>query len=51
MGQLWETRPLEFWKKAKELRASWQDTSNDNVILGQGNVYFCDWQAAFPAIR
>ncbi len=25
-GQLWETRPLEFWAKAKELRAGWQDS-------------------------
>ena len=23
-GQIWETRPLEFWEKAKELRAGWQ---------------------------
>lgn len=50
-GQIWETRPLEFWKKAKELRASWQNTGDDRVVLGQGNIYFCDWQAAFPAIR
>ena len=50
-GQIWETRPLEFWKKAKELRATWQNTQNPNVVLGQGNIYFCDWQAAFPAIR
>ena len=51
-GQIWETRPLEFWKKAKELRASWQNSiEGQDQVLGQGNIYFCDWQAAFPAIR
>ena len=51
-GQLWETRPLDFWAKAKELRASWQnDMSNPDLVVGQGNTYFCDWPSAFPAFR
>jgi benzoyl-CoA reductase subunit B len=51
-GQLYETRPLEFWAKAKELRAGWQDSiENEKKIVGQGNVYFVDWQEAFPAIK
>jgi benzoyl-CoA reductase subunit B len=50
-GQIWETRPLEFWAKAKELRAGWQDSieSKENVIL-QGGTGFVDWTVAFPAI-
>ena len=51
-GQLWETRPLDFWAKAKELRASWQDSMGDeHLVVGQGNTYFCDWPSAFPAFR
>ena len=52
-GQLWETRPLEFWKKAKELRAQWQASSGDEVsVIGQGNCYpyLIDWAACFPGI-
>ena len=47
-GQKWETRPLDFWNKAKELRAGWQKSieSKDNVV-GQGN---CNWFSAFPAV-
>ena len=48
-GQLWETRPLEFWAKAKELRANYDKSvakSNENVI-GQGNW---DWAPAYPAL-
>ncbi|MCL1805695.1 MAG: 2-hydroxyacyl-CoA dehydratase [Clostridiales bacterium] len=47
-GQLWETRPLEFWAKAKELRAGYEDSakSTSNVVA-QGN-----WELApaFPAL-
>jgi benzoyl-CoA reductase/2-hydroxyglutaryl-CoA dehydratase subunit BcrC/BadD/HgdB len=51
-GQLWETRPLDCWKKAKELRAEWQSNIDKaDKIVGQGNTYFVDWQEAFPAIR
>jgi benzoyl-CoA reductase subunit B len=50
--QVWETRPLECWAKAKELRAEWQaNIAKDDKIVGQGNTYFVDWQEAFPAIR
>jgi len=47
-GQLWETRPLEFWGKAKELRAKYEKSaeSKENIV-GQGNW---DWAPAFPAI-
>ena len=52
-GQIWETRPLEFWDKAKELRAGWQKSieSKENVV-GQGNTFDmnCDWTPAFPAL-
>ena len=50
--QIWETRPLEFWAKAKELRAGWQKSieSKENVV-GQGNTGpYCNWADAFPAI-
>jgi benzoyl-CoA reductase subunit B len=50
-GQLWETRPLEFWAKAKELRALWQKSiESKEKVVGQGNTYFVDWSTAFPAI-
>jgi benzoyl-CoA reductase subunit B len=50
-GQLWETRPLEFWNRAKELRAGWQESIEDTKkIVGEGNTGFVDWSAAFPAI-
>lgn len=52
-GQIWETRPLEFWDKAKELRAKWEKSvDKKDKVLGQGNTVFgADWQQAFPAIR
>ena len=47
-GQLWETRPLEFWAKAKELRAGWQKSiETKEKVLGQGGGA---WQNAFPAV-
>ena len=50
-GQIWETRPLEFWAKAKELRAGWQKSiESKEKVVGQGNTYMVDWSAAFPAI-
>ena len=47
-GQKWETKPLDSWNKAKELRAKWQESieSKDKVV-GQGNN---SWYTAFPAI-
>lgn len=52
-GQIWETRPLEFWAKAKELRAKWEKAvGDDDKVVGQGNTSFvADWQLAFPAVR
>jgi len=51
-GQIWETRPLEFWEKAKELRIRWEKSiGRKDIILGQGNTsFYVDWQQAFPAI-
>ena len=53
-GQIWETRPLEFWAKAKELRANWQKSiESKEKVVGQGgtfNTMNCDWTAAFPAL-
>ena len=51
-GQIWETRPLEFWAKAKELRAQWQESSSDaERVLGQGSTYDIDWAECFPAMN
>jgi len=53
-AQVWETRPLEFWDKAKELRAGWQKSiESTEKLVGQGNPYDinCDWSQAFPAIN
>jgi benzoyl-CoA reductase subunit B len=51
-GQIWETRPLEFWDKAKELREKWEkSTDHPDKIVGQGNTVFgLDWAQAFPNI-
>jgi len=53
-GQLWETRPLDFWGKAKELRAMWDNSVESQVnVIAQGNTFGtmnCDWSAAFPAL-
>ena len=52
-GQKWETRPLEFWNKAKELRSGWQKSiESKEKVVGQGNsgeLNF-DWMSAFPAL-
>ncbi len=51
-GQIWETRPLESWAKAKELRAKWQESIDDGQkTVGQGNPYWVDWQVCFPSMR
>ena len=52
-GQIWETRPLEFWGLAKELRAKWQKSiESEEKIIGQGSTgdLKCDWSSAFPAL-
>jgi len=47
-GQLWETRPLEFWGKAKELRANYEaSVKNEKSVIAQGNW---DWAPAYPAL-
>jgi benzoyl-CoA reductase subunit B len=51
-GQIWETKPLEFWTRAKELRAKWEKSSESTEsLVGQGNTSgSADWARAFPAI-
>jgi benzoyl-CoA reductase subunit B len=47
-GQIWETKPLEFWGKAKEMRAKWEKSIDDKeMVLGQGQG---EWPRAFPAL-
>ncbi|OGN94998.1 MAG: hypothetical protein A2Y89_03050 [Chloroflexi bacterium RBG_13_51_18] len=50
--QKWETKPLDVWNKAKEMRANWQKSietaSSERVLLAQGNV---QWSIGFPALR
>ena len=53
-GQLWETKPLDFWNKAKELRAGWQKSiETTEMLVGQGSTgdLKFDWTPAFPAIK
>jgi len=50
-GQIWETRPLECWAKAKELRARWQsDMVFTPKVVGHGNTFWANWQEAFPSL-
>ena len=50
--QRWETRPLEIWAKAKEIRARWDKSIEDQeVLLGQGQTGEVDWSVAFNAVR
>ncbi len=50
--QKWETRPLDIWNKAKEMRARWQKSidsaASENVLLAQGN---CWWADGFANLR
>ena len=52
--QKWETRPLESWAKAKEMRARFEqsvrDSHKEKMLLAQsgGNAV---WAFGFPAIR
>ena len=52
-GQIWETKPLEVWKLAKEIRRSYDGAiAGKDKVLGQGMSSFTmDWSSAFPAIR
>ncbi len=53
-GQRWETRPLDSWAKAKEMRAKFEkavrDSQKEHVLLAQGGMWAV-WSFAFPAIR
>jgi hypothetical protein len=47
-GQIYETRPLEIWAKAKELRAKWQNSiSNEKGLLAHGNTGDFEWRDGF----
>jgi benzoyl-CoA reductase subunit B len=46
--QIWETRPLEIWDKAKALRATWQKSiENEDQLLAHGNTGDIDWGPCF----
>ena len=50
--QLWETRPLEIWDRAKELRAQWQNSIGESAqgeksLLAHGNTGDVDWIPGF----
>ena len=52
-SQIWETRPLECWQLAKEIRRSYDGAiAGKDKVLGQGmSGMTLDWSSAFPAIR
>ena len=52
-GQRWETRPLECWNLAKEIRRSYDGAiAGKDKVLGQGAaIAALDWTRAFDAIR
>ena len=50
--QLWETRPLECWQLAKELRRKYDRSSAIKpTCLKRAYELTLDWQGAFPAIK
>ena len=56
--QLYETKPLEFWQLAKDLRKNYDKSIAEKSVgakkkvLGNGTTNFViDWQQAFPAIQ
>ena len=50
--QLWETRPLEIWQRAKDLRAQWEHSIEDkSALVGQGQTVEVDWSACFPHVN
>jgi hypothetical protein len=53
-GQRWETRPLETWAKAKDMRARFEKAvrtaGEEKVLLAQGGGTGI-WTFAFHAIR
>jgi benzoyl-CoA reductase subunit B len=53
--QLWETRPLQCWDKAKELRAKWQKSIDeaakmDGHLLAHGNTGESEWGVGFESL-
>ncbi|MDR0490054.1 MAG: 2-hydroxyacyl-CoA dehydratase [Oscillospiraceae bacterium] len=51
-NQLWETRPLEIWDRAKALRAYWQKSIDDSAsnakqLLAHGNTGDVSWRDYF----
>jgi len=56
MTQKYETRPLEIWGKAKELRAKWQTGMDETAatpgaLLGSGNAGEIDWSVGFSGVN
>jgi benzoyl-CoA reductase subunit B len=54
-AQRWETRPLEIWAKAKELRATWQKSidevgASSKRLLAHGNTGDVDWRDGFDSV-
>ena len=46
--QLWETRPLKIWDKAKEMRRRWEkDIGSGNRLLAHGNTGEIEWGVGF----
>jgi benzoyl-CoA reductase subunit B len=55
-GQKWETRPLEIWGRAKELRARWQRSIDESAaapgsLLAHGNTGEADWSVGFDSLN
>jgi benzoyl-CoA reductase subunit B len=55
-SQIWETRPLEIWGKAKELRARWQRSIDESAaapgsLLAHGNAGEIDWSVGFDSLN
>lgn len=50
--QLWKTKPLEIWQRAKDLRKSWEKSIADSeAVVGQGQTGEVDWASCFPHVK
>jgi benzoyl-CoA reductase subunit B len=54
--QIYETRPLEIWAKAKELRAKWQQSISESAVsersfLAHGNTGDAEWPIGFEGLN
>ena len=54
--QLWETKPLEIWDRAKALRAYWQQSFDDSAadekkLLAHGNTGDVGWRDYFSNLN